>query len=286
MQAFGWSGRSGSRRRLLLLPVCVYLAVFYVIPIGSFLALSISGPNGPTMAVFAQIGDRPDVARSIVTSLKTALVTTVLALALSYPLAHYLTTLSGRSLGFAVSLVVLSLLTSILVRTYAWIALLGRVGVINSVLLETQLTQSPLDLIFNTTGVYIGLVHVLLPFSVLPIYSVMRGVDRNLLRAAESLGASPMGVFVRVYFPLTLPGVTSGALLVFIAAVGAYVTPVLLGGPRDLMIANLIGNEVELTLNWPLAAALSIIMLGVTLGVLVAYFWLNRSADRALIGTG
>src|SRR5262249_15215487 len=150
------------------------------------------------------------------------------------PVAYYMTRLKGRVLATAMMLVLLPFWTSILVRTFAWIAILGRVGVINQVLMRAHLIQQPLALIFNRVGLYIGLTHVLLPFAVLPLYGVMRGIDERLLRAAESLGASPLRAFWRVFLPLSLPGITSGSLLVFIAAAGAYITPALLGGAEDI----------------------------------------------------
>src|SRR5205807_5989285 len=161
-------------------------------------------------------------------------------------------------------LVLLPFWTSVLVRTFAWIVVLGRVGIINQTLILLGVLAKPLALVFNTVGVYIGLVHVLLPLMILPLYSVMRGIDSRLLLAADSLGASPRQTFLRVFLPLSLPGVTAACLLVFIGAAGAYITPALLGGAQDLMVAQLIYDQVNMALNWPLAAALTVVLLTAT----------------------
>jgi putative spermidine/putrescine transport system permease protein len=264
--------RDGLGRRWLLAPVFGYLLVFYLLPVARLLALSVWSSDGLTLRVFAEIFRRPEYLVILARTVEIAIITTLCALALAYPVAYYLSRLAGRALVVAIILVLLPFWTSILVRTFAWMALLGRVGFVNQLLIRLGLVEQPLALLFNRTGVYVGLVHVLLPFAILPIYSVMRGIDRRLLLAAESLGASPTKAFWRVFFPLSLPGVTSGALLVFIAAVGAFVTPALLGGVEDIMIAQLIAEQIERALDWPLGAALSVLLLIVTMVSLVGYF--------------
>ncbi len=150
--------------------------------------------------------------------------------------------------------------------------MLGREGLINLMLMATGLITQPLHLLFNRIGVQIGLVHVLLPMAVLPIYSAIKEIDPRLLRAAASLGASPLVTFVTVYLPLSLPGVMAGGLLAFIAAAGSYITPIILGGDHDLMLAGLIGQQIEEALDWRMAAALSVLMLGVSTLLLALYF--------------
>jgi len=271
-------------RRLLLIPALAYLLVVYALPVAHLLALSVWSA-GPTVRPFAEIAGRPDFLRILATTLEIAMVMTVIAVILGYPVAYYLTQLSGRQLAVAMIFVLFPLLTSVLVRTFAWIALLGRVGVFNEMLMHIGVIAAPLPLLFNRTGVYIGLVHVQMPLAILAIYGVMRGIDRGLLRAAEALGASPIRVFWRVFLPLSLPGVSAGALLVFVGGVGAYATPLLLGGLRDMMLANAIGDQIENTLNWPLGAALSVVLLAMTVALLTVYFrligadrvWANRA---------
>jgi ABC-type spermidine/putrescine transport system permease subunit I len=161
-------------------------------------------------------------------------------------------------------LVLLPFWTSILVRTYAWMVLLGRQGIVNQLLLWIGLIDEPLRLLNTTFAVYVAMVHILLPFMILPLYSVIRGIEGNLLRAAEGLGASPFGVFRQIVLPLSLPGISAGCLLVFILALGFFITPALVGGPKDLMIAVLIQQQVEL-FDWPFASALAVLLLATAL---------------------
>jgi len=168
-------------------------------------------------------------------------------------------------------LVLIPFWTSILVRTYAWMVLLQRQGVFNRWLLELGLIDEPLRMMYNRIGVLVGMTHVLLPFMVLPTYAVMRGIDRNLLRAAANLGASPLQSFLRVFLPLSLPGVAAGSLLVFILALGFFITPALMGGRTDMMIAQLIETQIRTQLNFAFAAALATVLLVVTLIIFAIY---------------
>lgn len=264
---------------LLLLPATAFLAVFYLFPVGNLLSMSVWA-NGPTIAPFVEIFQRPEFVTILSNTLHIAVGVTVLALILSYPVAFYLSRATASVAALGLLFVVFPLLTSVLVRSYAWTALLGRTGVLNVVLMNIGLIERPLPMIFNRLGVYIGTVHAFLPLGIMPLYAVMKRIDPNLLKAAESLGASHLQTFLRIYFPLTLPGIAAGGLMVFIAAASTFVTPVLLGGPRDLMIANLIGDQIEQALNWPLGAALSVVLLVVSVAGIAAYFAIERS-DRA-----
>jgi ABC-type spermidine/putrescine transport system permease subunit I len=157
--------------------------------------------------------------------------------------------------------------TSVLVRTYAWMVLLGRNGVFNRWLIDAGIIADPLPLLHNFTGVLIGMVHVLLPYMVLPIYGAVRRLDPAVVAAAEGLGASNWRIFWRIHLPLTLNGIFAGSVLVFVLSLGFFITPALLGGGRVIMIAVLIEQEVRQTLNWPFAAALSAVLLAFTLAV-------------------
>jgi len=168
---------------------------------------------------------------------------------------------------------VLPFFTSIIVRTYAWMVLLGRNGIVNQYLTAVGLTDKPLALLYNQGGVLIGMTYVLLPYMVLTVYSVMLGIDPGLIRAAHSLGASRLQAFRRVFLPLSLPGIAGGTLLVFILSLGFFITPALMGGPSDVMIAMLIEREVEITLNWSFASALAVVLLALTL---VGFLGYNR----------
>jgi putative spermidine/putrescine transport system permease protein len=161
--------------------------------------------------------------------------------------------------------------TSMLVRTYAWMALLGRDGAVNQSMIALGFWGSPAPMMHNTVGVLVGMVHIMVPFMILSIYSVMRGIDNSLLRAAESLGARPIVSHATVYLPLAMPGVAAGALLVFIFSIGFYITPALLGSPQDIWIAMLVEMQVNQVLNWNFGAAIALVLLVVTVVLYVIY---------------
>jgi putative spermidine/putrescine transport system permease protein len=210
---------------------------------------------------------------------------TVVCVALGYPLAYLIASTTPAVSNALLVLVLLPFWTSLLVRTTAWVVVLQSKGVVNSALAWIGLVDpdAPLNLIFNRVGVYIAMTHILLPFMVLPIYSVMKGIPPVYMRAAASLGASPMRAFLKVYLPLSLPGVSAGALLVFILALGYYITPALVGGPRDQMVSGFIAYFVNQVTNWGMAASLSAILL---VAVLVMYAVYNRivGIDRLRMG--
>ncbi|MGR6806581.1 ABC transporter permease [Sphaerotilus natans] len=192
-------------------------------------------------------------------------VVTVLCLLLAYPLAYWLSTMEARRANLLMILVLVPFWTSILVRVAAWIVLLQREGLVNSALVGTGLIDEPLALLFNRTGVVIAMVHILLPFMILPLYSVMKSVPPTYLRAAISLGSSPLAAFFRVYVPQTWSGVGAGALLVFILSIGYYVTPALLGGADDQMLSYYIAQYTNVEINWGMACALGAVLLTATL---------------------
>ena len=206
-------------------------------------------------------------------------VVTLLCLALGYPLAYLLASLPQGPANLLLICVLLPFWTSLLVRTTAWVVLLQREGVVNAALLGAGLIEAPLPMIFNRFAVYVAMTHILLPFMVLPLYSVMKGVPGSLTRAAQSLGASPWTAFRRIYLPLTLPGVGAGCLIVFIQALGYYITPALVGGADDQMISYFIAFYASRTINWGMAAALSLMLLAAT-GALYALYSRLAGFDR------
>jgi ABC-type spermidine/putrescine transport system permease subunit I len=179
-----------------------------------------------------------------------------------------MTAVPGRIAGLLLIAVLLPFWSSLLVRTFAWQVILRDTGILNSFLMDLGLTREPLPLVRTTTGVIIGMSHILLPFMVLPIWAVLRRIDPEFSRAAANLGASPATAFRRVVLPLSLPGVLAGCLLVFVLALGFYITPALLGGPRDQMISQLIVEQVQRTLDWGFAAAMSVLLMAFTLAIL------------------
>ena len=246
------------------LPALLLLFVFFLFPVVRLLGLSV---EGGTFEWYAKALGEGLYLQVFLNTFEIALWVTVICLLLGYPLGFLLatTTPGWATLGFI--FVLLPLWTSVLVRTYAWMVLLGRNGVFNRMMLQWGLVADPLPMLNNFSGVLIGMVHVLLPYMVLPIYGAVRRVDPALVFAAQGLGASNARIFRRVYLPLTLPGIFAGAVIVFVLSLGFYITPALLGGGRVIMLAVMIEQQVHQTLNWSFAAALSASLLVVTLAV-------------------
>jgi putative spermidine/putrescine transport system permease protein len=202
---------------------------------------------------------------------KISAIVTLFSLLLGYPLAYWLSTLSARKANMLMILVLVPFWTSILVRVAAWIVLLQSNGLVNRSLMGLGLIDDPLPLLFNRLGVIIAMVHILLPFMILPLYSVMKSVPNTYLRAAISLGSSPLAAFFRVYVPQTWPGVGAGGLLVFILSIGYYVTPALLGGADDQMLSYYIAQYTNVNVNWGMACALGAVLLTATLVLYALY---------------
>ena len=208
---------------------------------------------------------------------------TVLCLVIGFPVAYLLATQPPRIANLLMILVLLPFWTSLLVRTTAWVVLLQTNGVVNEILTGLGLVGAPLQLVYNRVGVLVAMTHVLLPYMILPLYSVMRSIPPAHLRAAYSLGARPVGAFLRVYLPQTLPGIGAGALLVFILALGYYITPALVGGPADQMMSWFIAFYTTSTVNWGMASALGLLLLAATLALYAVYARLV-GADRMRLG--
>jgi len=264
--------RDAVRYLLILLPAVLVLLALFVYPLLGIVERSAYTPKtGYTLEYYGQIWRVPVYLQVIGRTFRTSALVTLMCLALGYPLAYLLATLRPRVARLLMIVVVLPFFTSIIVRTYAWMVLLGRNGVVNQYLTRLGLTDTPLPLLYNQGGVLIGMTYVLLPYMVLTVYSVMRGIEPGLIRAAHNLGASRWQAFRRVFLPLSLPGIAGGTLLVFILSLGFFITPALMGGPSDVMIAMLIEREVEFTLNWSFASALAVILLVLTLIGFVGY---------------
>jgi len=210
-----------------------------------------------------------------------SLIVTLLCLLLAYPLSYWLSTLSERKANVLMIVVLVPFWTSILVRVAAWIVLLQSEGLVNSALLDIGVISKPLELLFNRTGVIISMTHILLPFMILPLYSVMKSVPPTYVRAAVSLGSAPLAAFARVYIPQTLPGVGAGALLVFILSIGYYITPALLGGADDQMLSYYIARYTNVEVNWGMACALGALLLAATMLLYGVYRRLGKT-DLAL----
>jgi len=248
----------------LAAPFLILAFVTFLLPLGSLLHESLFLPT-PTLAHYERAVTAPVYLRVMLRTLRIAAIVTVLALLLAWPLALVMARSSGLKLAILVASVLLPLWTSVLVRTYAWMVLLQKNGVINQMLMASGLVDEPLKLLYTETAVVIAMSHVLLPFMVLPIYSALRGIPDDYSRAAQMLGASEWATFREVIFPLSLPGVTSGCLMVFLLALGFFVTPALIGGPQQMMIATLVSQQVREMLDWSFAGALVGVMLAFVL---------------------
>jgi ABC-type spermidine/putrescine transport system permease subunit I len=259
--------RAAERRRaLLVLPGLVFLLLLFLYPLGALVATSVYD-RGFTLQHYQRLLTVPAYLKVLLNTVETAGIVTLICLALGYPLAYRLATASGWLRAALVVGILMPFWTSLLVRAYGWMVILHPSGILNTLLLGAGLVQEPLELVHNTTGVLIGMTQIMLPYMVLPIAAVMQGLDRRLLQAARSLGASPWKTFVWVYAPLTVPGVLAGCLLVFIISLGFFVIPAVLGGTRDILLAQLIEFNMSKVLNWGFAAALSTLLLVTTLAI-------------------
>jgi putative spermidine/putrescine transport system permease protein len=202
---------------------------------------------------------------------------TLFSLLLGFPLAYWVSNLSERRANLVMVLVLIPFWTSVLVRVAAWIVILQSEGLVNKALVGSGLASQPLPLLFNRVGVYIAMTHILLPFMILPLYSVMKSISPTYQRAAVSLGSHPFGAFWRVYVPQTYPGVGAGALLVFILSIGYYITPALLGGPNDQMVSYYVAYYTNSTINWGMACALGGLLLVATLVLFAVYSRFTRA---------
>lgn len=251
----------------LLAPAVIFLSAAFLVPLGLLLKLSLSAPDGPFSTYWEILGSWLYL-RVFRGTLVLAATVTAIAVLLGYPTAYMLARLKGLALTLAVYGVLFPLWISVLIRTFAWILLLEKNGPLNRTLVDVGLIAQPVTLLFNNTGVLIGMVHVLLPYAILPIYAGMLRVDQRLLQASDGLGASPFLTFARVYLPLTMPGIGTAATFVFLLSLGFFVTPALLGGPNNMTVAMLIENLVNERLAWPLAGAASILLLVAILALL------------------
>jgi putative spermidine/putrescine transport system permease protein len=235
---------------------------------------------------YARIFDTTTYLRVIANTMMLAATVALLTLVLAYPVAWMVSSARGNTLYFFLALILIPFWTSVVIRTFAWMVLFQRRGIVNNFLVSTGLIEQPLRLMHNSIGVHIGMVHILLPFMVLPLLSSMRSIDPTIMRAASVLGANPLRQFVHVYLPLTMPGVSAGILLVFISALGFFITPALLGGPQNMTIAVLIEQQTSRLLDWPMASALASLLLVATALLYLLYDRITRHLGAAGIFGG
>lgn len=269
----------------LFTPSLLLITIVVFIPVGWLFWLSLFGNAGQlSWENYARMIDRSSYVKTFETTFVVSFAVTFVCVILGYPLAYMLSQLPGRAVNICLLFVIMPFWTSVLVRTYAWLVLLQRNGLINTWLTDLGVISEPLQFAHNFTGVVIAMSHIMLPYLVLPLYASMKTIDRDLLRAAMNLGASPLASFRQVFFPLSVPGLTAGIILVFVLCLGFFVTPALMGGGRVIMWAMRIESTVRLFANWGAASALGVALLLVTLGCLYCIYKLLGS--RRLMAGG
>ncbi|MEN4922178.1 ABC transporter permease subunit [Achromobacter spanius] len=261
----------GRRHFLMAAPLVLLLVVLLIYPVGQLLLLSVFGEKGFSLAQYHKLFESSVYVNVLLITLKISLWTTFFSVVAGYPVAYLISSLSARRKTSLLFWVLLSFWTSFLVRTFAWVVLLGRNGVVNQLLQALGILDAPANLLYNFGSVLVGMVHALMPLAVLTMLSVMENIDRNLPRAASTLGARPGTAFWKIYFPLSMPGVAAAAIMVFVTAIGFFITPALLGGRKETMITQIIIDQVQQTLNWEFAGAVSVLLLVVVLVVFAIY---------------
>lgn len=259
---------SHSTALLLLLPFLLVMLAGFVYPLLKLVALSL-----PDFSFhhYLRIVSEPLYLAVLFSTVAVAGAVMGAALLLGFPVAYAMTRLKGPWSTIVAACVIIPLWTSVLIRSYAWIVLLQRNGIINELLISAEIVSSPLRMIYTQGAVILAMTHVLLPFMILPIYASLRAIPQHFVNAARTLGSGPIHAFVRITVPLALPGIFAGCVMCFVLALGFYVTPALVGGPGSLMMATLIGQQTTVLLDWPFAAALSTVLLAFTLAVIILF---------------
>lgn len=276
------AGKLSTRKKRLRLaiqigPGAFWIGLFFFLPLIMILVYSFyQFSEGQVVQVLTLENYERALSQSIyyrvfLKSLWYGVVVTLISLIIGYPCAHFLARTTFRRKDILFVCLIVPFWTTIVVRTYAWKILLGSKGVINYVLVGTGLVNEPVRLLYTQTAVFFGLIHVFLPFMILPLYASIEKIDRSLEEAAMDLGAGRIRTFLRVNLPLSLPGINTGSLLVFILTVGSFVTPELLGGPEEIMISNIIQREYYESFNWPFGFSLAVLLLLVILTLITLY---------------
>jgi putative spermidine/putrescine transport system permease protein len=272
---------------LLLLPPLIYLALLYAIPVlvltaQSFLSYDATtrGTGGFTLDNYTKALTDPSYLRVLWTSLRIGFLVTALALVIGYPIAYLLARLSGPKKQILLAVIVSPLLVSIVIRTFSWAVLLRSGGPVNQVLMATGIIREPLQILNREPAVIIALVHVYLPFMIIPLSTVIESIDPTLELAASSLGANVWRRFVEVILPLSLPGIVAGCMLVLTTSVSAYVTPAMLSGNTFLVMPTLVQQQMQVLVNWPFGSAIAIELIVVVLAIVGVFSWLADSATK------
>ena len=266
----GWEAQRRRTTLVLLAAPLFVMLVLYILPLLYLADLSVSSSTGLSLEGYRELL-RPVYGRLMLFTLKLGLGVTVVCLLLGYPLAYLLAHIEARVTRWIMVALLIALWSSILARTYSWIIILQRNGVINDLLVGSGLSDQPLSLVYNEFGVYVGMVHILMPFMILTLVPSLKAIDQTLIRSALSLGATPWRAFRRVYLPLSMPGVVAGSILCFTMAIGFFITPAILGGGRAKTIVMAIKDQVQLLVDLRLAGATSMVLLALSILILVVY---------------
>jgi mannopine transport system permease protein len=275
------AGLSGRAALILLAPLCLLLLAFFLLPLGSILWTSLHDQAGFTLKGYEGLISSTLFARVLQITFNISLSSTLISLLIGYPIALHLVRQPPRRRAFYMVLLMLPFWTSILVKSYAFIIILGQDGFINDILGWVSGGHWRLEMIFNRTGVIVGMINYLIPFMVLPILASLLALDPALPKAAEIMGAGPLRIFLRVTLPLSLPGVLAGILMNMTLSIGSFITPALLGGRRDLMMANLVDFYTRQTLDWNLASSIAVVLLALS-GLLVFGLMRVRQDEHAI----
>ena len=267
----------------LSLPALALISVLLLLPVGWLFALSLVADGGLSFVNYARMLDHASYLNIFFTTFEISFLVTGLCILLGYPVAYVLGHLPPKWATIGLAFVLIPFWTSILVRTYAWLVLLQRRGIINEALMDIGFIDEPIKLAYNFTGTVIGMVHIMLPFLILPLYSSIRNIDGDLIKAASNLGASPVKAFWQVFLPLSMPGLVAGTLLVFVLCLGFYVTPQILGGGQVIMVSMKIQQNIQVYFDWGAGSALGVVLLVLALGL---FYLVHRFAglDRIFKG--
>lgn len=265
-----------NRAALLLLPALLVLLLIFVYPLVDVIKLSVFDPD-LSLRHFEKFFAVRVYVRVFLNTAQVSLIVTLACFLFGYPAAYFLTGVRPKLRIYLIFVILLPFWTSILIRSYTWIVILGREGLINSLLRQLGLTDAPIRMLYTSEAVYVAMVQILLPIMILTCYSVMVEIDQGLVRAARVLGASPLRAFLRVFFPLSLSGAVTGSIIIFILSMGFFITPALIGGRKDLMIANLIDFQLNQTVNWGFASAIGIVLLVSTVAMVLLFRLVTRT---------
>ena len=260
---------------LLITPALLLTIIIIIFPVFELFASSFFDPDF-TIKHFEKFFSKSLYSKVLFNTVKISIVSTFLCFLLGYPTAYFIAHSSKRFRGYFLFLILLPFWISILIRSYSWMAILGIEGIINSLLIYLGIINEPIRMLYTTGTVYLAMVQIMLPIMILTCYSAMIRVEEDYVKAARILGANPIQAFYRIYFPLSFPGVASGAIIIFILSMGFFITPALVGGKKDMMIGNLINFQINQLLNWGFASFIGLVLLTSTIVIVLLFIYLTR----------